>query len=201
LLRLTGKRGNKRGRSPLTHSASDLPNVSLNEDGQTAGRAADRGEESRNGRDQVLGTVTPASSASRTSSATDPARIFSITRPRWTLTVFSTMPRAAAMCLFCMPGKDLGSARAQQADAPLALSAVDLGGPIVCIPRHSPLNRGDEILGVHRLGEQVERPRLHGLDARLDVGGAGGKNDGHAAARGRQHLLQLDPGEAGHSHV
>jgi hypothetical protein len=34
---------------------------------------------------QVLGTVTPASSASRTSSATDPACIFSMTRARCTL--------------------------------------------------------------------------------------------------------------------
>jgi hypothetical protein len=41
------------------------------------------------GKNQVLGTVTPASSASRTSSASDRARIFSVTRARCTLTVFS----------------------------------------------------------------------------------------------------------------
>jgi hypothetical protein len=50
-----------------------------------------------------LGTVTPAASASRTSSATDPARNFSMTRARWTLTVFSPMPSATAICLFSMP--------------------------------------------------------------------------------------------------
>src|SRR5256884_8547956 len=57
-------------------------------------------------RDQVdfhLGTMTPTWSASRTSSATDPARIFSMTRARCTLTVFSQTRRSAAICLFSIP--------------------------------------------------------------------------------------------------
>src|SRR5438552_1115195 len=47
--------------------------------------------------------MTPRPSASRTSSATEPARILSMTRARCTLTVFSTTPSSAAICLFSMP--------------------------------------------------------------------------------------------------
>jgi len=57
------------------------------------------------------------------------------------------------------------------------------------------------ILGVERLGEQIHGPGLHGLDARWDVGVAGDEDDRQPAARGRQHLLQLDPGQARHPHV
>ena len=47
--------------------------------------------------------MTPTRSARRTSSATDPARIFSITRARCTLTVFSAMPNWETIYLFTMP--------------------------------------------------------------------------------------------------
>jgi hypothetical protein len=63
----------------------------------------------------------------------------------------------------------------------------------VLVSGHGPLNRGDEILGVDRLGEQIDRPGLHGLDARPDVSVAADEHDRHTAARGRQQLLQLDP--------
>ena len=42
-------------------------------------------------------------SASCTSSAREPACIFFITRARWSLTVFSTIPSSRAICLFSLP--------------------------------------------------------------------------------------------------
>src|SRR4029077_11456096 len=45
----------------------------------------------------------PALCARTTSSATDVAPIFSITRPRWTLIVPSVVPNCAAICLLSMP--------------------------------------------------------------------------------------------------
>ena len=52
---------------------------------------------------QECGEVTPPSSASRTNSASDPARIFSMTRPRCTLTIFSLTPSSDAICLLSIP--------------------------------------------------------------------------------------------------
>src|SRR5690349_20689868 len=45
-------------------------------------------------------TNKPAFCAMRTSSASDWTCIFLMTRPRWTLIVFSQVPRVAAICLF-----------------------------------------------------------------------------------------------------
>jgi hypothetical protein len=47
--------------------------------------------------------MTPTRSARRTSSATDPAPIFSIPGARCTLTVFSAMPNWETIYLFSMP--------------------------------------------------------------------------------------------------
>src|SRR5882672_1329681 len=46
---------------------------------------------------------TPARSAMRISSTSEAAPIFCMMRPRWTLMVFSTVPRSAAMCLLSWP--------------------------------------------------------------------------------------------------
>src|SRR5262249_47804043 len=45
----------------------------------------------------------PTFSVIRTSSATEPAPIFCIMRPRWILIVFSAAPSSAAICLFSIP--------------------------------------------------------------------------------------------------
>jgi hypothetical protein len=52
-----------------------------------------------------------------------------------------------------------------------------------------------------RLGEQIDRPAFHGLDALRDVDVARDEDDGHSAPPGHQPLLQLEPGQAGHPHV
>jgi hypothetical protein len=48
---------------------------------------------------------------------------------------------------------------------------------------------GDELLVVHRLGEEVHRPLLHRRHAGGDVAAAGEEHDGQAGARPRQLLL------------
>ena len=49
------------------------------------------------------GVPMPSRSPMRASSASDRAPIFSMTRARWTLMVFSTVPRSPAICLFNFP--------------------------------------------------------------------------------------------------
>ncbi len=51
--------------------------------------------------------TTPTRSAKCTSSATERAPIFRITRARCTLMVFSAVPRSAAICLLSLPGHDM----------------------------------------------------------------------------------------------
>ena len=53
--------------------------------------------------DRRLCRFTPSASAILTSSGSDRAPIFCITRPRWALTVISSMPSSPAICLFIMP--------------------------------------------------------------------------------------------------
>jgi hypothetical protein len=55
-----------------------------------------------------LAAITPVSAASWTSSARDPDRIFSITRARCTLTVFSTTQLRRALFVQHHPGHDWG---------------------------------------------------------------------------------------------
>src|SRR4029079_17409035 len=50
-----------------------------------------------------LNLAWPTLSAIRTSSASDLARIFCITLPRWTFTVIKLMPISPAICLFMRP--------------------------------------------------------------------------------------------------
>src|SRR5205807_1567474 len=64
------------------------------------GIRAECGWDASAGGDQAFVTMTPRPSASRTSSATEPARILSMTRARCTLTVFSTTPSSDEICLF-----------------------------------------------------------------------------------------------------
>ena len=67
-------------------------------------------------------------------------------------------------------GEPLGFPWGQLANAPLDLRAAGLGGPIVLGPRHRPLNRGDEILGVdrHKDGRRGCRQRaLSGATGRV----------------------------------
>jgi len=52
---------------------------------------------------QCEGGMSFSLSASCTSSAREPACIFFITRARWSLTVFSTIPSSRAICLFSLP--------------------------------------------------------------------------------------------------
>src|SRR5438552_3578442 len=161
-------------------------------------------------RDQDFGTITPTMSASRTSSATDPARIFSMTRARCTLTVCSPTPSVEAICLFSIPVTTrantsvsrgvsvLTRSRISAARASVAARAApSLGGVgLYHEPRRAGRRRLEERAAIvrHDAAEQRERAPEPGLGVERRVEGlrdvverAGDRSGGAREVWGERH--------------
>ena len=87
----------------------------------------------------VLAGAMPIFSARRTSSATEATSIFSIIRPRCTMTVFSAMPSAKAICLLSRPAmcalSDSLDTPGQSQMLPQYTRLNAASGPAPCAPR------------------------------------------------------------------
>jgi hypothetical protein len=129
-----------------------------------------------------------------------------MTRARCTFTVFSLMPSSKAICLFSIPVTTRANTSASRGVSVLTRSLLDLrgaalGAPILHVLRHRPLNGVQQVLGLEGLGEKIDRPALHGLDAHRDVDVTRDEHDRHSSPPRCQRLLQFEPGEAGHPHI
>src|SRR5438876_1148291 len=157
-------------------------------------------------RDQDFDTITPTMSASRTSSATDPARIFSMTRARCTLTVFSPTPSVDAICLFSIPvttrantsvSRGVGGEGSQETGQHSPQAFPILGGVgLYHEPRRAGRRRLEERAAVvrHDAAEQRERASEPGLGVERRVEGlrdvverAGDRSGGAREVWGERH--------------
>jgi hypothetical protein len=139
-----------------------------------------------------------APSARRTSSASEEAPVLAMIRCRWTLTVFSLMPRSAAVSLFGQPLDDVGqdlTLPGREAAQPLL--PLETGG----IALHRLLHRPEQRVAVHGLEEEIHGPALHGVDARGDVAVSGEEDDGHGEASRRHPLEELGARHPRHADV
>ena len=141
----------------------------------------------------------------RTRSAMESARILSITRARWTFTVFSLMPSSAATCLLSSPRttrrEHLRLARGERPGAALQVGELGPLAPIPLLLGHRARHRLQQVLGGVRLGQKIHRPALHGAHAGGDVAVAGDEDDGDGLRRGHQRFLELEPVPARHLEI
>ena len=128
----------------------------------------------------------------RTSSASEPARIPAITRPRWTLTVFSLVPRRAATCLLSSPWTT-----SEKTSRSRGVREARRRGVAVDRLAH----RRQKLLVVEGLLQEVDRAALDRLDAHRHRGVAGEKDDGLVAAPPFELPLEVEAVPARHPDV
>ena len=126
-------------------------------------------------------------------------------RARWNLTVCSTTPKSAAICLLSFP--------AASAAEHVALARSEACEPLTKVrgvghrvPRRSVLldrgaHRGNQRPGLDRLGQEIRRARLDGAHRHRDVAVPADEHDRQRFARGGEPLLQLEAVEARHRDV
>ncbi len=98
----------------------------------------------------------------RASSASDRAPIFSMTRARWTLMVFSTVPRSPAICLFNFPATTMFEH--------LSLARCERREPFAD-DRHVPLRKTGNAVRLDRLSDGPEQipSSLTGLERKFSA--------------------------------
>ena len=97
--------------------------------------------------------------------------------------------------------QDFALARSERRQALLDFGDFGTRLPLEAILLDGDVNGFEQILVVHRFGEEIQSAALHRLHAHGDVAVAGEKNDGKLAAFRRQSLLQLQAIQAGHRDV
>ena len=152
----------------------------------------------------------------RTRSATVRMPSFSIIRLRWTLMVFSTVPRSPAICLLSRPATTCVSTSRSRgvrvADLRLDRFHFGMKPARLGVPGFSTGYGFEQILVLYGLGQEIDRAGLHGAHAGRNVAFAGDEHDGTMiAAGGGQHALKLQTiktrhrniqyGTAGNGHV
>ena len=147
----------------------------------------------------------PAFSAMRTRSATVRTPSFSIIRLRWTLMVFSTVPRSPAICLLSRPATTCVSTSRSRGVKVTIFAWIDANSasnlPRLGILLFGARDGRQQVLVADRLGQEIDGARLHGAHARRNVALAGDENDRPVRSLGRQRLLQLEAVETGHGDV
>ena len=138
-------------------------------------------------------------SASRASSATEPTASFSITRARWTLTVFSAVPSSHAICLFEQALDD------QRADLPLSgaqrREPVQKRAVLVLMGLDGEASRQSRRDGCHQLRlvegflENIHGARLLRLHRERDIGVPADEDDRDRRVAG-DSFLQLEARQA-----
>ena len=131
-------------------------------------------------------------SVRRTSSATECTFIFSITRARWTLMVFSTVPRSSAISLFSCPettwSKTSRSRGVSVASRP-GSHQFGAGLPRDADPSRGPREGSDQLVIIHGLDEEIECAALHRLHAHGYVAVAGKENNRDRTVLRRQNAF------------
>ena len=148
----------------------------------------------------------PAFSAMRTRSATVRTPSFSIIRLRWTLMVFSTVPKIAGNLLVEPAGDHMREhfALARRQGRNLRLDHGQFGLNLArslascCFGSR---NRLQQVPFAHRLGQEINGAGLHGAHARRNVALPGDENDRPLGASGCQRLLQLEAVKTRHRDV
>ena len=144
-------------------------------------------------------------SAMWTSSTSEPASIFCMTRERWTLIVFSLVPSSRADLLVEQPGHD------QAEDLPLAGSERLEPGPehrllrafgaALTVALQGAPDGAKQRLVREGLLQEVHGAALHGADAARDVRPAADEDDRDVEAPFDEEILEIQAAQAGHAQV
>src|SRR6516165_877130 len=147
----------------------------------------------------------PNFSAIRTNSATEPARIFSMTLLRWTLTVNSVVPSSAPISLLRRPVTTSASTsrsrwvkqvvpHTQFSDLTSVLSIYDI------LPDRL-MNRIEQGLVAKGVGQKLNRPGLHRFYRHRDVAMAGDEDDRNRTIGRSQFALEIETAQSGQPYV
>ena len=143
--------------------------------------------------------------SARTRSATDCARIFSITCARWAFTVRSAMSSWAAICLLSLPAttpsKTSRSRVVSALVARLQLVLLLLAGHGGGLVRKGRFHGREQQLALDGLGEEIDGARAHRAHAHRDVAVAGEEDDRDRVSQPRERVLHLEAADARHPDV
>ena len=151
------------------------------------------------------GCLRPSRSATRTSSGREPTSSFVMTRARCTFTVFALVAEHRRDLLVEPPARDqrahLALARGEAGRAPAKHAQLRVHGADRAIARDRALHRGQELVGIDRLGEEVDRAALHRADAARHVFLAADEDRGLLHSGGSQQVMQLETAQPRQVHV